>query len=188
MSRQLRAAAANRLRTCRIPSRSPPTRREGRAVRRGRRHSRSWRTNAASSCRSPTSPIDEIYRVPAMLAPFQGEEAIEMPTSTGKRREMRRAGQLKFSVKGQTLSLTAFVEPTIVRWRACSCRSPIRPTAAETYTAGRYLDLDAHGDRALRSRFQSRLSPVLLLQRRVRLSGPAAGESPRSFRSGRASA
>jgi uncharacterized protein (DUF1684 family) len=46
-------------------------------------------------------PIEEGYHVPARLAPAPGETAIEMPTSTGQRRRMRRAGQLRFSVKGQ---------------------------------------------------------------------------------------
>jgi uncharacterized protein (DUF1684 family) len=84
---------------------------------------------------------DEGYRVPAMLAPFQGEEAIEMPTSTGKRREMRRAGQLKFSVKGQTLTLTAFVEATDRQMSRLFVPFADQTNGGETYTAGRYLDL-----------------------------------------------
>jgi uncharacterized protein (DUF1684 family) len=84
---------------------------------------------------------DEGYRVPAMLAPFEGEEAIEMPTSTGKRREMRRAGQLKFSVKGQTLSLTAFVEATDRQMARLFVPFADQTNGAETYAAGRYLDL-----------------------------------------------
>jgi uncharacterized protein len=84
---------------------------------------------------------DEGYRVPAMLAPFEGEEAIEMPTSTGKRREMRRAGQLRFSVKGQTLTLTAFVEATDRQMARLFVPFSDQTNGAETYTAGRYLDL-----------------------------------------------
>jgi uncharacterized protein len=84
---------------------------------------------------------DEGYRVPAMLAPYQGEEAIEMPTSTGKRREMRRAGQLRFSVKGQTLTLTAFVEATDRQMARLFVPFSDQTNGAETYTAGRYLDL-----------------------------------------------
>src|SRR5215208_3572837 len=57
-------------------------------------------------------PIDEGYHVPARLAPSPGEVALEMPTSTGQRRRMRRAGQLRFSVKNQPLTLTAFAEET----------------------------------------------------------------------------
>jgi uncharacterized protein (DUF1684 family) len=84
---------------------------------------------------------DEMYRVPAMLAPFEGEEAIEMPTSTGKRREMRRAGQLKFSVKGQTLTLTAFVEATDRQMARLFVPFADQTNGTETYPAGRYLDL-----------------------------------------------
>ena len=55
-------------------------------------------------------PIDEAYRVPAALAPLSDAEspAFEMPTSTGQRRQMRRAGKLRFSLQGQTYTLTAF--------------------------------------------------------------------------------
>ena len=86
-------------------------------------------------------PPDEGYRVPAMLAPFEGEEAIEMPTSTGKRREMRRAGQLKFSVKGQTMALTAFVEATDRQMARLFVPFADQTNGTETYPAGRYLDL-----------------------------------------------
>jgi uncharacterized protein (DUF1684 family) len=85
--------------------------------------------------------IDEAYRVPAMLAPSHGEPAIEMPTSTGKRREMRRAGQLKFSVKGQPLTLTAFVEATDTRMDRLFVPFGDKTNGPETYPAGRYLDL-----------------------------------------------
>jgi uncharacterized protein len=84
---------------------------------------------------------DEGYRVPAMLAPYEGEEAMEMPTSTGKRREMRRAGQLRFSVKGQTLTLTAFVEAADRQNVRLFVPFADQTNGAETYQAGRYLDL-----------------------------------------------
>jgi uncharacterized protein (DUF1684 family) len=87
-------------------------------------------------------PIDEGFRVPAMLAPSPGEVALEMPTSTGQRRQMRRAGQLKFSVKGEPLTLTAFVEATDTSMKRLFV--PFRDTTngIETYPAGRYLDLE----------------------------------------------
>jgi uncharacterized protein len=87
-------------------------------------------------------PIDEQLRVPAMLAPAPGEAAIDMPTSTGQRRPMRRAGQLKFSVKGEPMTLTAFVEPTDRQMTHLFV--PFRDTTngIETYPAGRYLDLE----------------------------------------------
>jgi uncharacterized protein len=87
-------------------------------------------------------PVDEGFRVPAMLAPAPGEVALEMPTSTGQRRQMRRAGQLKFSVKGEPMTLTAFVEATDTRMNRLFV--PFRDTTngIETYPAGRYLDLE----------------------------------------------
>jgi uncharacterized protein (DUF1684 family) len=86
--------------------------------------------------------VDEGYRVPAMLTPAPGEVALEMPTSRGERRQMRRAGQLKFSVKGQALTLTAFVEASDRQMTRLFV--PFRDTTngIETYPAGRYLDLE----------------------------------------------
>jgi uncharacterized protein len=86
--------------------------------------------------------VDEGYRVPAVLMPSPGEPAIEMPTSTGKRRQMRRAGQLKFSVKGQSLTLTAFVEASDRAMQRLFVPFADQTNGTETYAAGRYLDLD----------------------------------------------
>jgi uncharacterized protein (DUF1684 family) len=85
--------------------------------------------------------VDEGYRVPAMLAPYEGETAIEMPTSTGQRRQMRRAGQLRFSVRGQTLTLTAFVEATDRQMDRLFVPFADKTNGTETYPGGRYLDL-----------------------------------------------
>ncbi len=87
-------------------------------------------------------PIDERFRAPAMLAPASGEAALEMPTSSGQLRQMRRAGQLKFSVQGEAMTLTAFVEATDRQMTHLFV--PFRDTTngIETYPAGRYLDLE----------------------------------------------
>ena len=87
-------------------------------------------------------PIDEGYHVPARLAPSDGEAGLDMPTSTGQRRKMRRAGQLRFSVKGQSLTLTAFVEADdrVMQRLFVPFGDPTNGT--ETYIGGRYLDLD----------------------------------------------
>jgi uncharacterized protein (DUF1684 family) len=55
---------------------------------------------------------------------------------------MRRAGQLRFSVKGQELTLTAFVEASDRQMNRLFV--PFRDTTngIETYPAGRYLDLE----------------------------------------------
>ena len=56
--------------------------------------------------------VDESYRVPASLvvAPADGRAVVKMPTSTGQMRDMVRVGRLAFSLKGQALQLSAFVE------------------------------------------------------------------------------
>ena len=87
-------------------------------------------------------PIDEGYHVPARLSPTTGGTSLDMPTSTGQRRKMRRAGQLRFSVKGQPLTLTAFVEEEdrVMQRLFVPFGDPTNGT--ETYIGGRYLDLD----------------------------------------------
>jgi uncharacterized protein (DUF1684 family) len=90
-------------------------------------------------------PVDEAYRVPAKLVPFEGEPAIEMPTSTGKRRAMRRAGRLQFSIKGQPLTLTAFVEANDRDMARLFLPFADQTNGTETYAAGRYIDLDRTG-------------------------------------------
>jgi uncharacterized protein (DUF1684 family) len=88
--------------------------------------------------------IDDSYRTPAALVPIDERDApvLDMPTSTGQRRPMRRAGKLQFSLRGQPHTLTAFVsaddpgrERLFVPFRDLTA-------GAETYPAGRYLDLD----------------------------------------------
>src|SRR5580765_4200703 len=46
-------------------------------------------------------PIDPDYDVPASLEPSDDQTVLEMPTSTGAPRQMRKAGTLVFSLKGQ---------------------------------------------------------------------------------------
>ena len=48
---------------------------------------------------------------------------------------------LEFSLKGQKLSLAAFVEEGTQPSNACSCPFADLTTGKETYPAGRYLDL-----------------------------------------------
>lgn len=89
-------------------------------------------------------PIDEAWRTPASLAPLPQAEspAFEMLTSTGQRRQMRRAGKLRFTLGGQTYTLTAFVSADDAARRRLFV--PFRDLTAgvETYASGRYLDLD----------------------------------------------
>jgi uncharacterized protein (DUF1684 family) len=98
-------------------------------------------------------PIDPAYSVPAVLKPAAPAESaagrdnadaavIEMPTSTGQKRQMRRVGRLEFSLKGQPLHLTAFVEVGARDLARLFVPFSDVTTGTETYAAGRYLDLD----------------------------------------------
>src|SRR5688500_10410608 len=65
----------------------------------------------------PYYPIDEQYRVPAALKVVRGDDILEMSTSTGKPRRMRRVGTLAFTLKGEPRTLTAFAEVDDARLR-----------------------------------------------------------------------
>lgn len=87
-------------------------------------------------------PIDELYAVPASLEPAPERTRLQVPTSTGKIRDIERIGTLKFTVKGQTLRLTAFHEldqPQITRLFVPFADLT---NGTETYSAGRYMELD----------------------------------------------
>ncbi|MGE0864812.1 MAG: DUF1684 domain-containing protein [Vicinamibacterales bacterium] len=87
-------------------------------------------------------PIDELYAVPATLEPAAERTRLQVPTSTGKIRDIERIGTLRFSVKGQKLSLTAFHEldqPQITRLFVPFADLT---NGTETYSAGRYMELD----------------------------------------------
>jgi uncharacterized protein (DUF1684 family) len=85
-------------------------------------------------------PPDPSYSAPAELKLANQRPVFEMPTSTGTLRRMERVGVLEFSLKGQPLSLAAFVE------EGQPLESLFVPftdltTGKDTYPAGRYLDL-----------------------------------------------
>lgn len=87
-------------------------------------------------------PIDETYAVPATLEPSADRTHIEVPTSIGKIRQLERVGTLKFSLKGQPLKLTAFLEVEEPRSNRLFVPFSDLTSGAETYPAGRYLELD----------------------------------------------
>lgn len=87
-------------------------------------------------------PTDESYRVPAALTVAPGEDVLDMPTSTGERRRMRRIGRLGFTLKGQPMTLTAFVEADDTDVRRLFVPFGDLTNGTETYAGGRYLDLD----------------------------------------------
>ena len=85
-------------------------------------------------------PIDPAATVPAALKLAEDRPVFEMPTSTGTLRRYQLVGRLEFTFQGQAHSLGAFVpagEPIgdlFVPFADVT-------TGAETYPAGRYLDL-----------------------------------------------
>lgn len=87
-------------------------------------------------------PIDSSYRVPAELRVIEGGSPIDMLTSTGQLRKMRRVGVLSFTLKGQPLTLGAFVEADQTDMRRLFVPFGDLTSGTETYPGGRYLDLD----------------------------------------------
>jgi uncharacterized protein (DUF1684 family) len=85
---------------------------------------------------------DPSYRVPAALQPAPPGPAVEMPTSTGQRRKMRRVGTLAFTLKGQPLSLGAFVEVDQQDMNRLFVPFGDLTNGVETYQGGRYLELE----------------------------------------------
>jgi uncharacterized protein len=93
----------------------------------------------------PYFPIDEQYRVPAALKVSPAEQVIELSTSTGVPRRMRRIGTLAFTLKGQPLTLTAFADIEDTQLRRLFVPFGDLTNGTETYQGGRYLDLDRTG-------------------------------------------
>ena len=87
-------------------------------------------------------PIDDAFSVPAALKLAAERPVFEMPTSTGKLRRMERVGVLEFTLKGQPMSLGAFVEAGTSRITRLFVPFADATTGTETYAAGRYLDID----------------------------------------------
>ena len=87
-------------------------------------------------------PIDPSYDVPAVLKPSGDKRIVQMPTSSGIPRAERRAGTLEFTVQGQALKLTAFVEADAPSMNRLFVPFSDETTSHETYSGGRYLDLD----------------------------------------------
>ncbi len=87
--------------------------------------------------------VDESYRVPASLvaAPADARAIVKMPTSTGQMRDMVRVGRLAFTLKGQALQLSAFVEAGQSLVDRLFVPFSDLTTGRETYAGGRYLDL-----------------------------------------------
>ena len=114
-----------------------------------------WRAEKDQYMRSPESPVKEAeratfaplpyfdvnpeYRVPASLKPGAAEDILEMPTSTGQRRHMRRIGKLEFTIKGEPHTLTAFADASDTQLRRLFVPFFDLTNGTETYAAGRFL-------------------------------------------------
>ena len=87
-------------------------------------------------------PVEPEYRVPAILTVARGGDVLEIPTSRGERRPHQRVGKLSFTLKGQLLTLTAFVEVGQEDLRHLFVPFGDLTNGTETYPGGRYLDLE----------------------------------------------
>jgi uncharacterized protein len=87
-------------------------------------------------------PIDPAYRVPASLSVARGNDVLQIPTSTGQRREMRRIGTLRFIIQNRELTLTAFMDANENDMRRLFVPFGDLTNGPETYPGGRYLDLE----------------------------------------------
>jgi uncharacterized protein (DUF1684 family) len=96
----------------------------------------------ASFATLPYFAIDEQYRVPAALKVSPAEQVIELSTSSGVPRRMRRIGTLAFTLKGQALALTAFADIDDAQLRRLFVPFGDLTSGTETYQGGRYLDLE----------------------------------------------
>lgn len=86
-------------------------------------------------------PIDQSYAVTASFTAAATPAPLQMPTSAGKMRDMEQVGTLSFTLKGQLLTLGAFVETGTSPDRLFVPFTDLT-SGTETYAAGRYLELD----------------------------------------------
>jgi len=86
-------------------------------------------------------PVDQAYAVTASFTPAAARTPLKMPTSMGKMRDMEQVGTLSFTLKGQLLSLGAFVEAGTPPNRLFVPFTDLT-SGTETYSAGRYLEFD----------------------------------------------
>ncbi len=98
----------------------------------------------------PYFEVDEAFRFEGLaLEPYAGDEpvAFQIPTSDGRLRDARRAGVLRFELAGTPSALTAYQFATDSPG-STELFVPFldRTSGAETYGAGRYLDLDVEDD------------------------------------------
>lgn len=91
----------------------------------------------------PYYPIDPAYQMPAVLKENRAPRLIiELPTSSTELRKMQRVGTLTFSLKGTTMTLTAFADEGANPITRLFVPFGDLTSGTETYKGGRYLELD----------------------------------------------
>jgi len=87
-------------------------------------------------------PVEPSYSVPAVLRLADERPVFEMPTSSGAIRKMQLVGVLEFTLLGQKRSLGAFAPDGTVQITSLFVPFADETTGGDTYSAGRYLDID----------------------------------------------
>jgi uncharacterized protein (DUF1684 family) len=88
-------------------------------------------------------PPDPSFSVPAVLNVKSGARPVmEVPTSTGAPRRVELVGTLDFTLRGQKLALSAFVDEGTRQIRQLFVPFADITSGTDTYPAGRYLDLE----------------------------------------------
>jgi len=87
-------------------------------------------------------PVDPNYSVPAALKLSDVRPVFEMPTSSGALRKMQLVGVLEFTLEGERRSLGAFVEDGTRQIASLFVPFADLTTGTDTYSAGRYLDIE----------------------------------------------
>jgi uncharacterized protein (DUF1684 family) len=91
----------------------------------------------------PYYPIDPAYQMPAVLKENRAPRLIiELPTSSTELRKMQRVGTLTFTLKGTTLTLTAFADEGSGPITRLFVPFGDLTSGTETYKGGRYIELD----------------------------------------------
>jgi hypothetical protein len=88
-------------------------------------------------------PPDTSFSVPAVLNVTSGPRPVmEVPTSTGAPRRVELVGTLAFTLRGEKLALSAFVDEGTRQIRQLFVPFADTTSGTDTYPAGRYLDLE----------------------------------------------
>jgi uncharacterized protein (DUF1684 family) len=91
----------------------------------------------------PYYPIDPAYQMPAVLKENRSPKLIiELPTSSTELRRMQRVGTLTFTLKGTTLTLTAFADEGSGPITRLFVPFGDLTSGTETYKGGRYIELE----------------------------------------------